>query len=401
MTAGGRYDPVRALEAAQQAKRRARRQAILVHTATAVILIAVAACLMWFWQTWNDRRARVRLAELEAARQAELREQAREEKAEADRQARDAARRQEQKEREAAQAQERREREERRLRAEEIRLTDQRLREESKRQAALHEEEQKERRRYLDYAVANVRLSLDDHLVAEAACEETFDVSVDEPRWEKLIATAAGDPLEFLELFRDATETADFSHVNYPDAPTVDRLIGKLASERFTLVVQLKPGAIGSLRLTLLGASVVDGLALPTGARALKDKQGRVTGWTVPFVYGGDYPVFLMRQATAEKFRRDWRNLAWRIRKDAAKLTPATQETFISTRLANELPGFIHSVRIELAAPPPEPTTQVTAQPTTKEAAVGPSKRELKSKDPKYRLKGASDDIRRFKGPQR
>ena len=396
MSVGGRYDLKKTQEAARQAKVRARWRTILSNATAALVLGVAVAWLMWFWQTWNDRRERVRLAELEAARQAELREQEREEKAEAERQARAAARQKAQKEREAAQAQERREREERQLRAEEIRLTDQRLREEAQRQAAAREEEQNERRRYLDYAVSNIRLSLDDHLVVESVCEEMFDVSVNEPRWEKLIATMAADSLEFLELFRDATETNDFSHVNYPDAPTVDRLLGKLASERFTMVVQLKPALIGGNRLTLLGANATEGLALPTGARALKNKIGQVTGWTVPFVYGGDYPVFLMRPATAGKLKRDWRNLVWKIKQDAEKLTPSTRENFISVRMANELPGFIHSVRIELASPPPEPPPQAA-----KEAPPLQPKREPKMNDPKYRLKGTSGDIRNFRGPGR
>ncbi len=397
MSVDGCYDLRRAQEAARKAKARARRRAILSNATAALILGAAVACLMWFWQTWNDRRERVRLAELEESRQAELREQEREEKAAAERLAHAAARQKAQLEREAAQAQAAREREERRLRAEEMRLTDRRLREEAKRAAAAHEEEQKERRRYLESAVANVRLSIDDHLVTECACEAMFDVSVSEPRWEKLIATAAADPLDFLEMFRDVTDTNDFSHVDYPDAPTVNRLLGRLASERFTLVVQLKPSAIGGNRLTLLGASATDGLASPAGARALKNKVGQVTGWTVPFVYGEEFPVFLLRSATAGRLKRDWRNVVWQINQDAEKLTPETRENFISVRLAHELPGFIHSVRIELAMPAPEPLPA----PAMKDATAAPQKRESKLNDPKFRLKGASGDIRRFRGPGR
>jgi len=199
------------------------------------------------------------------------------------------------------------------------------------------------------------------------------------------------------DAFRDVTDTNDFSHVDYPDAPTVNRLLGRLASERFTLVVQLKPSAIGGNRLTLLGASATDGLASPAGARALKNKVGQVTGWTVPFVYGEEFPVFLLRSATAGRLKRDWRNVVWQINQDAEKLTPETRENFISVRLAHELPGFIHSVRIELAMPAPEPLPA----PAMKDATAAPQKRESKLNDPKFRLKGASGDIRRFRGPGR
>jgi hypothetical protein len=112
---------------------------------------------------------------------------------------------------------------------------------------------------------------------------------------------------------------------------------------------------------------------------------GKVSGWTVPFAYGDKTPFFILEQATADRFAREWSQLRRKLRIDAAKLD--NKEQFVAEKLAKELPEFIRTVRIEVTSVPVE---------TSK-------KEDTKKQDTKKRalMKGSSSDIRKMSGPQR
>ena len=149
------------------------------------------------------------------------------------------------------------------------------------------------------------------------------------------------------------------------------------------MVVRLKPGAPDGRRLALVTPDPQEGLVVPPGGRTLKDANGRPAGWTAPFAYGAGQPLFVMSAATVDRFNREWRALASRIRRDAAKLDNA--ESFVAARLEKEIADFVRSVKIEIKTPPP--AEQKKAEP----------RREPKIKS--MGLKGSNTDIRKMNGP--
>ena len=188
---------------------------------------------------------------------------------------------------------------------------------------------------------------------------------------------------EFLELLRDDTVTNVISDTCYPDRATFDHLFENLAAMRFTLVLHLDEESRGR-RLALVSADIEKGLAAPEGLRPIK-AGGKVAGWTVPFAYGDNTPFFLLEQATADRFAREWAQFRRKVRSDAAKLD--NKDQYVAERLKKELPEFARTVRIEVTSVPVE---------TTK-------KNDVKKKDEKKStlMRGSNSDMRRMSGPQR
>ncbi len=382
MFPSGRYDLEAARAAAREAKRRARIKSMASNSFLLAVLIAIAVAGKYGWNAWQERLGRERAAAEEAERQEEARLKAEAARRELERKEAEEVRLK----LEAIRAQERKDLEESRLKAQLERERIAANREEARRRAKENEAEQKERKEMVKKAVARIKFSIDDHLAFEFGTDESVQVTVDERRWADLLAAASSNPVFFLDMARGDV-TNDFSSANYPTADVVSRIAANLAKERFTMVVRLRPEAARGKRLALVGIDAENGVGLPEGAREMKDKDGRVTGWTFPFVFGDEVPVFLVSKRSSERISREWEALRKRIERDAERLTADTKDGFVKERLRRELPGFAHSVAIEISTPPPEEPAKVEA--------VRPSKAD----DPKYRLKGLGGDIRSLRAP--
>ena len=211
-----------------------------------------------------------------------------------------------------------------------------------------------------------------------------MESSVDERRWLELSQLAKKrQTIEFLEQLRGESVTNDFSATRYPDRDTFAKLLENLDAERFTLVLKLKDDARGR-RLALVAPDLEKGLAEPEGARQMKSGT-RVIGWTVPFAYGDEMTMFLVEQATADRFTREWTSLRRKLRTEAAKLD--NRDEYVANRLSKELPDFVKSVKIEITTPPPED------KPSSKSSSS--KKREEKQRPT---MKGSNSDIRTLGG---
>lgn len=391
MAVGGRFDLEEARREAQEAKRIARIRTITSNVTLGVVILVVLIGGKIGWDKWQEKREADRVA-AEAAQAAEARRAAEQkrvaaekakalaEKREAERKAREAeriaraeAREREKQEREEARERERQAREEERIRAAEQRRAEAQFR-----------LEQQELKKFEDAQVASLDFSPEAHVCFEYGLENTVRLSIDESRWETLAAYSQNRrTAEFLEALRDDTITNFISDTCYPDHDTFRRLLGNLAKERFTLVVNVNETAQGH-KLAIVTANTEKGLSTPDGMRVLK-AGGKVSGWTVPFVYGDTNPVFILEQATVGRFSREWAQLRRKVRSEAAKLD--NKEQFIAEKLERELPEFARAVRIEVTSKPVET----------------PKKDNGKKQDTKKRpsMKGVNSDIRKLGGPQR
>ena len=384
MAVGGRFDLEEARREAQEAKRAARIRSIVSNVVLVVVLLAVAIGAKIGWDKWQAKREADRAA-AEAAQIAEEKAKAEQKRAaeekrarekrerEAERKAREEKQEAERKAREEKREREKREREEERLRAEERRRAEAEFR-----------AEQQELKKVEDAKVAALDFRVETYVCFEYGLENAVRLSVDEDRWGTLASySQKRRTAEFLEALRDNTVTNIITDTCYPDLATFDHLLGNLDAERFTLVVNINEDALGR-KLVLVAGDKEKGLAAPDGARALK-AGGRVSGWTVPFAYGDKTPFFILEQATADRFAREWSQLRRKLRIDAAKLD--NRDQFVAERLAKELPEFVRTVRIEVTSVPVE---------TSK-------KDDTKKQDTKKRMlmKGSSSDIRKMSGPQR
>ena len=218
----------------------------------------------------------------------------------------------------------------------------------------------------------------------EYGLENVAKISVDESKWGTLFAhSQKRRTADFLEALRDDTVTNVITDTCYPDRATFDHLLDNLDAERFTLVVNINDDAQGR-KLALLAADKEKGLAVPESIRVLK-AGGKISGWTASFAYGDKTPFFLLEQATADRFAREWSQFRRKVRIDAAKLD--NKEQYVAEKLEKELPEFVRTVRIEVTSVPVE---------TSK-------KDDTKKQDNKKRtlMKGSSSDIRKLSGPQR
>ena len=384
MAVVGRFDLEEARREAQAAKRAARIRSIVSNATLVVVLLAIAIGGKIGWDKWQEKREADRAA-AEAAQIAEEKAKAEQrraaaakakalaEKREAERKALEEKRAAERKAREEAREREKREREEEKLREAERRRAEAEFR-----------AEQQELKKFEDAKIASLDFRPETYVCFEYGLEKVAKLSVDESRWGTLFAhSQKRRTAEFLEALRDDTVTNVITDTCYPDRATFDHLMENLDAERFTLVVNIDEDA-RDRKLVLVAADTEKGLAVPEGLRALKS-GGKISGWTVPFAYGDKTPFFMLEQATADRFAREWSQFRRKVRVDAAKLD--NKEQFVAERLEKELPEFVRTVRIEVTSVPVE---------TNK-------KDDTKKQDNKKRtlMKGSSSDIRKLSGPQR
>ena len=384
MAVAGRFDLEEARREAQAAKRAARIRSIVSNVTLGVVVLAIAIGGKIGWDKWQEKREADRAA-AEAAQIAEEKAKAEQrraaaakakalaEKREAERKALEEKRAAERKAREEAREREKREREEEKLREAERRRAEAEFR-----------AEQQELKKFEDAKIASLDFRPETYVCFEYGLEKVAKLSVDESRWGTLFAhSQKRRTAEFLEALRDDTVTNVITDTCYPDRATFDHLLENLDAERFTLVVNIDEDA-RDRKLVLVAADTEKGLAVPEGLRALKS-GGKISGWTVPFAYGDKTPFFMLEQATADRFAREWSQFRRKVRVDAAKLD--NKEQFVAERLEKELPEFVRTVRIEVTSVPVE---------TNK-------KDDTKKQDNKKRtlMKGSSSDIRKLNGPQR
>jgi len=380
---GGRFDLEAARREALEAKHKARVRAIMSNVTLGVVILALIIGGKVGWDKWQAHREAERKAAEEARIAAERAEAARKRaeaerraKAEAERKAREEAREAERKAKAEAREAERRAREEEKLRAEERRREEERIR-----------AEQEELKRYAETEIAKINLSPYGRLNLAYGLEDAVEATVDGERWSRLSSFAeAHASIDFLEMLRGSI-TNDFSESSYPDRETFARLLSNLDAERFTMIVKLKDAAKGK-RLILVAGDVENGLAIPTGVRAI-GKSARM-GWTVPFTFGSNDVFFVMEQSSAERFAREWSSLRRKIRADAAKLD--NRDEYVSSRLAKELPDFLRSVKVEIGMPPREDAKEVPEK-------TQPAKKTEEKKRPT--LRGSGSGINQLGGPRR
>jgi len=382
---GRRFDLEEARREALAERRAKRVRAIVSNVVFFGLLLAVAIGGKVGWDKWQERRAADRAA-AEAAREDEERRAAerRREAAEAAKAAEE-RRAAERKAREEKAEAERRAREEKAEAERKAKEEARRRKEEERRLAEETRAEQQELRKEEDRVVSSLSFRLDDRLCLEYGLDDIVETSVDERRWLELAQLSQRrQTIDFLSLLRGSNVTNAFSDARYPDRETFARLLENLDAERFTLVLRLKDEA-RTRRLALVAGSVEGGLAAPEGARPLKSGT-RVVGWTVPFAYGDKAPLFLLDQASADRFSREWAALRRRLRTEAAKVD--NRDAFVSARLEKELPGFLRSVRVEVTTPPPEPK------------AGRRDDAQRRAQKPRATMKGSGSDIRTLRGPQ-
>lgn len=380
MVAGKRYDLNVAREEAR-AKRRAEKIGKIVSACVLVLVLSALVAGGWFgWNKWMESRERARLAaeaeQLAAEKAAAERQRLAAERREADRLRREAEKRAAEEKRIA----EKKAREEARIAEQKAREEARRQAEEARRQAEEAKQRQQELKDYAYKTLGSIRFSVDDHIVFQEGTDDCFMTEIDGQRWGDLAeAVRSRQPIDFFELLRERSDTGFFTEANYPDRETIARLLDKLDAERFTLVVRLTDRASGR-RFVVAGLDPERGFAVPEGCRELK-QGGRLAGWTIPFRYGDESPIFVMEPRMKDSIAREWNTLVRGIRKDAAKLT--NRDEYAAERIKKELPDFVRSVKIELESPPPE------------EKSDSSTRREIK---PKATMKG-SGDIRRMNGP--
>jgi len=387
---GGRYDLEAVKRAAAQKRHKEKVKKVVSACTTAVVLVALAVGGKIGWDKW---RAYSMKKEAEAAELAAQEERARaetERRRQEERSAAEARRRRELEERKAREERERQAREDERRRREAAMANAAAEREAAKQREKEAKEWQELHKSYTDRAVAALRFVVDDHLSIEAEFEPCVEAYVDGPRWIELAAKAGcGNPIEFLDALNDGTVTTPYSETHYPDRETLRALLALLDKEKFVMVVRLHRDRMpGQPRMALLTADLERGLVPPDGARTMKDSSGRVDGWTAPFTYKGGWPLFLMKQSTADKFNGEWSATRRRVLKDAEKLTDSG--AFVAARLKNEMASFVNAVKIDIAT--------IRQAPSQKTSAVDSKKGEIK---PSARLKGTSGDLRSFRGPAR
>ena len=384
MSVVGRFDLEEARREARAAKRAARIRSIVSNATFVVVLLAVAIGGKIGWDKWQEKREADRAA-AEAAQIAEEKREAERKRAEAERAKALAAKREaERREHEAKREAERKAKAEAREREKRER-EEEKIREAERRRAeAEFRAEQQELKKFEDAKVAMLDFRPEAYVCFEYGLENLAKISVDESKWGTLFAhSQKRRTAEFLELLRDDTVTNVISDTCYPDRATFDHLFENLAAMRFTLVLHLDEESRGR-RLALVSADIEKGLAAPEGLRPIK-AGGKVAGWTVPFAYGDKTPFFLLEQATADRFAREWAQFRRKVRSDAAKLD--NKDQYVAERLKKELPEFARTVRIEVTSVPVE---------TTK-------KNDVKKKDEKKStlMRGSNSDMRRMSGPQR
>ena len=386
MAVGNRFDFEAAREEARAKKRAERTKKIVSNCVLALVITVVGVGGKIGWDKYVEKRAEAKAAAEAAALAAERAEAERQRKQAAERAAAEAARERERKQREEARERERKEREEARERERREHEEERRRAEEAKKREQEFRQHQQELKAYAERAVLALAFDAGGLVQIESGCERWVETEVDGERWSSLAAACASrQELEMFELLRDKSITNDFSGNCYPEKEVVEKLLDNLNRERFTLVVRLAPEAVRSYRhLSLVAADKEKGLTFPDGARALKDRGGRVTGWTVPFVYGMRGGLFLMSEVSIRKLNREWRDFVAKVRRDSQRLT--NKQEYVDSRLTNAIYDFGTSVRVELRNPPPDPEEEKREQ------------AKKRASKPKLKMRGTNSDIKTMKG---
>jgi len=386
---GGRYDLEAVRRAAAQKRQKDKIKKIVSYCTTVVTLVALAVGGKIGWDKWREH---VRRKEAEAAALAEQEARARaesERRKQEERAAAEEKKRRELAEREAREERERKAREDERRRLEEAKANEAAEREAAKQREKEAKEWQELHKTYTDRTVAALRFVVNDYLTVEAEFEQCVESYVDGQRWIELAAKAGcGNPIEFLDALNDGTVTTPYSETHYPDRETLRALLALLDKEKFVMVIRLHRDRMpGQSRISLLTADLERGLVPPDGMRVMKDSSGKVDGWTAPFTYKGGWPLFLMKQSTADKFNVEWSATRRKVLKDAEKLTDRSE--FIAARLKSEMTSFVNAVKIDVS-------TLRQASPRKTTTGGGETKRgEVKASS---RLKGSNSDMRSFRG---
>ena len=388
---GGRYD-LEAMRERALAKKAAEKRKKIIGIAVNVVLVVVLASSAWYgWSKWQEHKEEER--EMEKLRVAEEARRARE-KEERDRKEREAERKRRE--------QERREKEERdaarkkaiedekiRLAEQKLLLEEEKLRQQEKERA--EREWQEKHKSFADNAVKDLKFDPKDYVMCQAGCEDIVECTVAGERWGSLSSMAnTGMTVDFLRaLNKDGAVTNEFSETHYPDQATVRSILKFVENERFTMVFREVPPKQDDKKrnreFVLLSADLNEGLALPKGGRELTGPDGKVTGFTAPFLYGRTPTFYIMRKATAARLVRDWRKTKKKIEKSAEQLEQnENKDVYIRSRLREEIGDFLATVRVEMATPEPDPPPPP------------PPNAKKKPKQPKAGIKGMTD-LKSFK----
>ena len=387
MAIGGRYDIEAVRRAAQEAKRKARIKAIVSNCTAGVVLIAFAIGAKIGWDKWQEHKEEERRAEAAAAARAEYERQIAEKRRVEEEARRKAQREAEKREREAEAERIRKEREDRIREREEARMRQEAEREAARQREKEDREWQEQHKSFAERTVASLRFAVNDYIAVDAEFEQGVETYVDGDRWTDLAAKAGTNTvIEFLDTVNDGSVTNAYSESRYPDRATLSAILELLDKEKFIMVVRLNKDRMPrQTRLALVAADVDAGLAVPPGAREMKDSAGRVDGWTAPFVFKKGWPMFVMPQADVDRFNRDWRSIKKRIMRDAAKLDD--KDAFVAARLKSEMDGSVNALKVELAT---------IRQKLDEPAKDGGVKRSQGLKD-SVKLRGSNGNIRSFR----
>lgn len=370
MAVGGRFDIEAVRRKAEEEKRKAKRKAVVSYCTSAALVIALLVGGKIGWDAWSSRR--------EAARQAEEAAKAREERAkaeaarkrmEAEREAREAREKKRREELERAEAEKRAREEERARREEERRKRQEAEAAEKARRKANSDwiEANKER---VDETISKLHERFDCSKRVETSFEygHAVDVDVEGERWGDL-ETASGALARptFFELVNASNAVPEYAQAiekglpeaakDYPAADTLAALVAALEKERFTMTVTMRSSAPKWRQAILLSPDLATGLAIPEGCKPFGD--GRETGgWTLPFAFGSQEPLFVLSRQEASGYNKEWRRIRSGVLREAMKLQD--KEAFVEARLRDEMKTFLATVRKRMAQDPA--ATQEAAQ---------------------------------------
>lgn len=352
MAVGMRFDLEAAKEEARLKKQRELTKKIVSNVVMVVVLVVIGVGLKIGWNMLMAKRAAEEAARQEAERVAAEKARVEKEKKEKERKERAEKARREAEERKAAEEKAKAEKEAARERERVEREMAIAKAKAERERAEAERKEQDERAKYAKEFLQNIHFDPTEHYLVELAAEGAIEkVVVEDARWIELSgAAAAHTSPTFFDLLRPAAETNENEVGRFPTVSRMSDSRKALNAERFTMTIRLKSGVGTALGVYV--PTIDGGIAEPEGAGEIKTGT-KVTGWTVPFSYGGGANVLIMQQRTAAKFRNEWRA---RMRKLAQENSgkELSKETIASIK-TEELKEFAQKVRAELRVEPPKP----------------------------------------------